>query len=390
MRYFAAGIVLAALALGAGSAMAGTRITKNDHKLVKPILPSLKSKTPRKRLNAVLRLGKLGRRGRSAVPALLEVARDKNLTVGAAAFYALAQVGPDDARVLAALSGALSDTRWQVRASAAKGLALLGPRAKTAAAALITALADRNIEVRCRAIAALGNIGAASPLTVPALRTALKETGVKDAWRVRQAAAAALGAIGPRASDSTDALGRAVDDAHGGVRTAALGALRRIGRDAVPTFEDLLNHHKAKVRRAAVSELVKVRPKPRRALGRALIHKNADVRKAVAFAMGLRGDKLKAAMAAARKAKEEAERPAPEVSVDDDDEAPTPKEDAAAKQCRAWLSLARNFAANKMPAKARQQLMKIKEKHPGTEWAKQADEMLAKLAAAPVKKKEKK
>jgi len=205
--------------------------------------------------------------------------------------------------------------------------------------------------------------------------------------------------------DAADALARAVEDRQKGVRDAALGALSRIGRAAVPALEDLFDHANPDVRRTAVRQLGKMRPASNRALGRALVHKNTDVNKVAALVMGLRGDALVAAIAKVHEAEKKEKQAAAALKKDleeldeelerggeDTPEAKAQREaeKAAGKQCRSWLSMARNFAANKMPAQAREYLAKIKEKHPGTEWARKADAMLAELDAGPKKPEKKK
>lgn len=404
MKSLTAGLLLAALALGACGARAGAKITAAERKRVAPLLKSLTSQDPRTRRNTVLKLGRAGKRARGALPEMLKVVRDKNEGVAAAAALALAQIAPDDEQTLRALQTCLGDSRPAVRGNAAKGLGLLGARAAGATAALIAALSDASTSVRCRAARALGGIKPAGPAVIAALRGALGQTSGKDAWKVRQAAAQALGDIGPKAVDAADALAKAVEDPRKAVRDAALGALRRIGRAAVPALEDLFGHANPDVRRTAVRQLSKMRPASNRALGRALVHKNTDVNKVAALVMGLRGDALVAAVAkvheAEKKEKEAAAAVKKEIEELDEElerggeDTPEAKakreaEKAAGKQCRSWLSMARNFASNKMPAQAREYLAKIKEKHPGTEWAKQADQMLAELDAAPRKEKKK-
>jgi TolA-binding protein len=52
------------------------------------------------------------------------------------------------------------------------------------------------------------------------------------------------------------------------------------------------------------------------------------------------------------------------------------REAAAAKDCRSWLNLARNFIGNNLPDRARVYLRKVIDTYPGTSYAKKAQEML--------------
>jgi bilin biosynthesis protein len=83
--------------------------------------------------------------------------------------------------------------------------------------ALREALKDQNKDVRCAAAKALAKLGEPA---IPALREALKD---KEDWRVRRAAAEALGNLGDR--ESIPALREALKDKDSGIRCAAAEAL---------------------------------------------------------------------------------------------------------------------------------------------------------------------
>jgi tetratricopeptide (TPR) repeat protein len=55
------------------------------------------------------------------------------------------------------------------------------------------------------------------------------------------------------------------------------------------------------------------------------------------------------------------------------------REVAAARDCKRWLSLAKNFIGNNLPDRARPYLEKIIATYPGTRWAEQAAKLLADL-----------
>ncbi len=58
---------------------------------------------------------------------------------------------------------------------------------------------------------------------------------------------------------------------------------------------------------------------------------------------------------------------------------PKIREAAAAKDCKGWINLAKNFISNNMPDRARIQLRKVIDNYPGTTYAKQAQAMLDRL-----------
>jgi len=83
-------------------------------------------------------------------------------------------------------------------------------------------------------------------------------------WDARDAAASALGNIGPDAREAVPALVTALNDSKRDVRYEAAWALGNIGpdaRDAVPALVTALNDPDAAIRRNAAEALSKIFPK---------------------------------------------------------------------------------------------------------------------------------
>ncbi|MHC4917287.1 MAG: HEAT repeat domain-containing protein [Planctomycetota bacterium] len=370
----------------AGSPARAGQVTEADRKRVAKIVPRLKSKEWRTRRDAVLQLSRGGGLAIAALPDLLKLVRDPNQHVAAAAVNASAMVAPKDANVLAKVTAALSDPRPLVRANAANALGAMGDFAASSVPSLSARLNDGNVDVRVNAAEAIGRIGKVDPPSVERLAERLKDNAGADSWKVRLAAAEALGKLGSAAAPAGSKLARCVADPHEKVSAAAVKALGGLGADGVNYLEELLEHSTPKVRQAAVKALVGMRPHSAAALRRALIHKHDDVARTAAYLQGLRGDALEAAKKKARET-EDADAgidtgnggpKTPEPGTGDPDVAAREK---AERECRGWMNMARNFAANNMKEKAKQYLLRITSRHPGTEWAAEAAKLLKEIEA---------
>lgn len=136
------------------------------------------------------------------------------------------------------LATALSSPDLAVRTRAVMALAEAGPGAKDAVPALARAVGDRNLNVRYWAGSTLKALGPAAAGAVPALVGMLKtfpggtpelDGPMRYYPDARQVAAEALGAIGPAAKAAVPALKEALKDDSDGVRQAAAAALKAIG-----------------------------------------------------------------------------------------------------------------------------------------------------------------
>lgn len=141
-------------------------------------------------LDAVKALAKFGPEAHAALPALLDLLKDKDGTVRWQAVYALGKIGPEAKEAVPALLTALrTDEDPLVREHSAESLGQIGAEAKTVVPALIQALKDPDQRIRRDAARSLGQFGPNALSAIPALTELLK--GEKVA-RVRDAADKAL------------------------------------------------------------------------------------------------------------------------------------------------------------------------------------------------------
>lgn len=187
------------------------------------------------RQNAAARLG---RAGRSAIPALIELAEDADPLVVEGAVRALSSVGGADA--LPAMSALLKVGDSNLRMTAAQSLG--HTRNPAAVTDLLTVLNDANEVVACAALSALDEISGErdyspskkpqAPEVIRGLRDCLKDSR----WRVRAAAAEVTGKIGVK--ELIPELNLLLADADGFVVKGVLEALKKLS--AAPEPEKLL------------------------------------------------------------------------------------------------------------------------------------------------------
>src|SRR5712692_3245324 len=128
--------------------------------------------------------------------------------------------GKDDPRLLPLIEAGLADSSASVRHHALA--ALLHCRHASIPGLLLPLLRDSNSVVRCRAFGALVEAQCRSEAAVAALLE-----GVRDPdWRIRQAAARSLGALGLQ--QAADQLASLATDPRNAVRVAAKEALERL------------------------------------------------------------------------------------------------------------------------------------------------------------------
>ena len=202
---------------------------------------------------------KIGPSAAVVVPRLAELLRNPIAGVRGAAADALGKIGPAAKDAVPHLVELLKDPSEDVRRAAADALGEIGPAAKDAVPLLVELLKDRDVAVRRAAADALGKIGSAAKDAVPLLVELLKDRDVA----VRRAAADALGKIGSAAKDAVPLLVELLKDRGEDVRQAAADALGEIGsaaKDAVPLLVELLKEGDVAVRRAAVGALGKIDP----------------------------------------------------------------------------------------------------------------------------------
>jgi HEAT repeat protein len=226
----------------------------HDKQAVWSLIAELKDS--HQRYGAVIELGNLGKAAEIAVPALIEVLQDEDVTLRINTIESLCKIG-SEAKTIPALITALQDTSEQVRATAAFGLGCFQAKAVTAVEPLIMSLEDSDEWVRAKAVEALSHIRhpkatvplitalhdeypgvrakaalalpniAASIVAVPALIAVFTD---KDA-RVRAAVADALGMFGSSINNDSVApvLINALQDEDVYVQMGAAKALIKIG-----------------------------------------------------------------------------------------------------------------------------------------------------------------
>jgi HEAT repeat protein len=276
-------------------------------------------------------LGKMGRRARRAVQALMDVVlQDASAEVRITAARSLIQISPRSkpvtlvlgqaliwetsptarrqiARVLGSMTSPTAvsmlikalDGKREVRRVAARTLGSMGRRARSAAAALIGILDDSDPYTRATVIWALGRLEVRS-----ATRPLCSVLESDQRAGMRKAAAVALGRIGAQSPIVTQTLERTLlGDSSGRVRWAAAWALGSMGPKAAGAIlalqRSLLKDPRHKVRGQAALALGKMGPRAKSAI-RALKHArrlddNPQVRRLTLVALKNIGDRLPAA-----------------------------------------------------------------------------------------------
>ncbi len=199
-------------------------------------------------------LCELGPAALPLVPDLLRALSEDNWDLQWAAADALCAIASSDPVVLAPLLDALAHPSPIVRSASARALAAAGAGAVDALRALVADAADPRA---AWAAYALGEMGSAAAQALPELREGMREEETplaaccaiavaliatdagavpylvaalqsEDARSPRHAAAAALGQLGPAASDAVGALEGLLDDQDSALAEAALEALAAI------------------------------------------------------------------------------------------------------------------------------------------------------------------
>lgn len=215
------------------------------------LIDALKNPESSTRAGAAEQLAAMGANARDAVPALIRALDDPSFIVQLWAVRALGAVGAEARDAVPRLSRAIDDDALRVFALIALGK--IGPDAAAALDRIRQIAAGSKVDEVCEAAAmALYRIeGSAHEATI--VLQALITMG-RDA-KARMHAAADLGIIGE--AEAVPALIRALEDAAGGVRREAAGALGSIGiaaKPALPGLEKLLADKRDDGARLAAAE----------------------------------------------------------------------------------------------------------------------------------------
>jgi HEAT repeat protein len=261
--------VLMAIAFGDSGprSQAQALLVSHGEAAVAPLIKIVKKATNEDRRQAALVLGAIGPKAKPAVDTLVRLLDDDDELVREAGMTALEQLGPQAAEAVPDLTlilegkGRTAEGPWLVKA--ARVLGKIGPSAHAAVPALSVCLVDRHIWVVREACLVLGGMGKDAAPAVPNLINVLK-----NREPARDAAAHALGSIGPAAKQAVPTLiatlmGTSKQD----LRDACKVALTKIGADACSAVPALLAAYgKAApiedIGPAAVPELVQLLANP--------------------------------------------------------------------------------------------------------------------------------
>lgn len=236
------------------------------------VFGTLKSKDVRLRRGGANVVGRMERRAKDPIPALLAALEDDDSLVRVEAAAALWRIEEHPAAIpalAAALQGGLANAQW----AAARKLEAIGPPAKAAAGALAAALRGENrvhYETPRFAVAALERLGSAAE---PAVAELVLSLGWESQRLLR---------------DEAKEL-EALDELNAPTALLAGNVLVRIGAPAVAALAGALEHKRRDVRIAAVHTLGRMgrAAKPAaRAMARLLKDEDFLVRAAVARSLG--------------------------------------------------------------------------------------------------------
>ena len=185
------------------------------------LVRSLRHINPLVRANAAEAVGKLGEAGAAARPALEAAAADPDGAVRAAVLRALGTTSPPGGGAGAVVLAGLNDADPRARAAAAEAAGTLGSADGEAVGPLLHLLEDANDEVKFQVIRSLPRLAGPTPEVVDGLCRRLLDD---DSTWVREAAAQALGPLGPAAVAAGPALLKAARTGEAAVREAAVRA----------------------------------------------------------------------------------------------------------------------------------------------------------------------
>jgi len=242
-------------------------------------LELLRDGNTNERGGAATAIGKMGHKGKKAVPYLVKALKDREISVRDRAGQALEKIGED---AVPELIKALKDPDEVTRRRVLAILGGIGPAAKDALPVvfelrsdsdefvreaakaafvriradvhtLLKDLRDKDEEIRAGAATSLGILGGEAKSAVPQLSDLL----TRDKSRlVRREAAKALGRIGKDAKDAVKPLASALTDADEQLRLCAVVALGEIGpaaQNALPALANAMQKDKSEEFREAAS-----------------------------------------------------------------------------------------------------------------------------------------
>jgi hypothetical protein len=209
------------------------------------LVKQLDHKREHKRLQAIEKLGELGKEARSTLPKLIAVLTDGNPVAKVTAARAVSRIAPDDKRVYRLLSELLTNTEnhYQLRKSAALGLYRVASQIEPSRTEIIKLMgtelsAQKHGNLVDVALAdSLGKMGTHAFSAGPALERALLKSPFED---VKAASFVAMARVSR--PDDTARMPKLIADLRTGSlasKARAFGVLRARGKKAVPALDAL-------------------------------------------------------------------------------------------------------------------------------------------------------
>ncbi len=243
----------------------------------------------KKRLDAILAIGKLGSEAGNAVTVLKGSLTDRNaVEIRRYAADALAAIGNKSKPALPELLILLKDPNPGVRAASANAIGKIEGVGKEAAPSLIDILDDPNIAVQISAVNALSTFGSEAQPGLPQLIMGLKSQDRS----LRKATINALGRLGKDAKPAAQQLSHLIQEGDTETSLAALMAIGQIGNDAtvaVPEVGKALASEDPQIRTFAALTLSRMGEAAEPVLPdlrRALQDSDKNVRQNVASSLG--------------------------------------------------------------------------------------------------------
>lgn len=258
------------------------------------LVQTLKDADPRLRRGAGEALEYMGSAAKPAVPDLLKIIQDPELSVQLQAALALAAIDPGQAQavpiLIKAASGSFAGSNETFRAIVSLGS--FGRLAQPAVPLLLNLLSgSAHASTRVIAAGVLGKIRIGSDSELEIMARALKDSD----RGVRAAVAGALGQLAPDTPAAIPFLLQAFHDSESWVRMTAADALGKFGAAALPGLTQASRDDDIYVRQAVVESFRAMKPLPSGAaeiLTRMVDDSNTEVREGSAYLLrqGIQGD----------------------------------------------------------------------------------------------------
>jgi HEAT repeat protein len=255
-------------------------------------------KSPLARFRATRALAGMGRKARSALPALEAALKDRLLPIAVESACAYVRVGGEIDRALPVLREGLKHREPFIAWTAGYAVERLGPRAKATVPDLKALLEHEEREVRIIAARALGRLGPAARPAVPAMAALLKSDDARQRFQVIDA----LEKLGPDARTALPVLIERLKDLEQVFPQPVLvtiGNLGPAGKDAVPALLKLLEKAERHLADDTVQTLGRIGAEAKAAVPRLIVrlkYKNEYSRACAARALGQIGPDAKEAI----------------------------------------------------------------------------------------------